>query len=601
MGPLGDILAVLNDHYRAETIAPLYAKWLRPIHAKEAAWLDAEAAALRQARPDLKAVDETVTVLALIYGYKDLFGRLMAGLPEPIAQTFAWLVWTGPLTLAELARRLGEKPFKLSRVTSFEAAARLPVDWRFFLVAMTHQGKREIATLWLPEPLRALLRPRLPEPKTAAGPHGGDRPVAAEYEFVEDDPAGFLARCLAFAAGGSIRFAERQRRLRQDTLRQFTRQIPCRDLFPSGPHAPDRVRATLTLLFLGLAELDATALMAADAEIQARGAMGAYRRGVDAFGLYALPYLGGRGAKVHAAGGCGAETAASVLSLLARLPEDQWVAWPDLLGFARRRGLRALAYRPVPPWPAVHVALQSAIAGDPRPQRLFVNQGNHDELVAVPLLQAHLFLLASLGLLAVVYDRPRHPRRRLPGRAWLTPYDGLRGLRLTAWGGALLHGKKAPILGKAPVPSAILDPNALIVTLAADDKTVRAYLVQVARPLGPHRFKLDFASFVRGARDPAGLDAAIALFRQTVCASPPPLWEAFFQEARTRVGAVQPEPDWLVFRASDDPHLLDALKDEPCLRRCVLRAESRRLLVRAADMAQVRDCLKKRGFLIMAG
>jgi len=594
-----DLLTILNDHYSPASIGALYAKWLRPIHQKEAIWLDEEVRQWRARRSDGQSANfDYIVILALIYSYKDLFLRLMEQLPDAVAGAFFWLAWGGEQTLPELERRLGRRLFAIEGGSAFEAARRIDVDWRFFFLDVKRKGRTYAASLWLPQAVRRLIRPYLQKPPGYWLEGSDTRPDAAFF-FAERDIASLLPRCLSFVARGGARFSRASRRLLSSALKKFHRDVRFPEFYPGDLERYGYVRGQLTLLFLAQAAVDRGGLED-DVKDQLNGLCAAYFRGSDAFGLNAMTHLRGRGVSQPAAGeGCGGETADTVRTVLENMPASGWVAIEDVLEFCRFRELRAPAYRPGPPWPDVFVGVQSAIDGETRPERVFISERNYDELVAVPLLKAHLFLLAGFGLLEVAYDRPRNPAYRLPGDAFLTPYDGLAHFRLTELGAAVLgRGETAALTGAAGGAPPILDEGALIVTLAADDPDLRAVLEQFARPLSRNRYKVDFTSFFKGARDKAAVQATIQMFRQLVCREPPSLWEDFFEAALIRVDPLSPEPGWQVFTLRNDPELLAAFQRDPVLRQLAVRAADLRVLIRPRDWGKVKKKLEERGYLI---
>jgi len=594
-----DLLATLDDYYRPETIGALYREWLAPIHKKEAAWLDEETAAWLTPPPGRATPAEPIVILALVYAYRDLFTRLRNALPPEVGQTFFWLVWHGPHTLDALAQRLGKMPFPLAEGPVSDQAQRVPVAWRFFFVETVCHGGRENIQLWFPESIRRLIRPHLEKPRGYDLEGASNSPETA-FTFRETEPGRFLARCLAFAASGSVRLNKNTRRLTLRSVRQFNRHVGCRPFFPQDAGKPAHFRANLILLFLAHAGVDAETMAAAEAERQWQNLMKAYFRGSDAFNLAVLSHLGGRGANLTRAKDCGAMTARSAQTLLRHLPDARWLSMEDLLDFLRFRDLPVRAFQPGPPWPSVFANLASTAPGDRRPRRLFVDGGNHESLVAVPLLQAHLFLLAGLGILEAAYDPPKHAKYRRPDAPWLTPYDGLRAVRLTEWGAAVLA---EDALARPPegASRARFEAHAFIVTLNNSDDRMDAFLKQMGRPLGSRQIAMDFDSFLQGLDNKNGLRSRIQLIRRTIAATPPVNWEAFFQTMTHRSESLVHDSDWLVFKIEDSPEgdlLTKLLAVETDLRPLVTFAEGRRVLVLPGDFPTLKKKLKRHGFLL---
>jgi hypothetical protein len=82
-----------------------------------------------------------------------------------------------------------------------------------------------------------------------------------------------------------------------------------------------------------------------------------------------------------------------------------------------------------------------------------------------------------------------------------------------------------------------------------------------------------------------------------VSATPPPIWEGFFERTLARIAPLNLESDYLVLKVSPDEEIRRLLASDPVLREIVLKVEGLRIAVRQCDLTKLAKRLEQFGYL----
>jgi len=278
-----------------------------------------------------------------------------------------------------------------------------------------------------------------------------------------------------------------------------------------------------------------------------------------------------------------------------KLPPGRWVTWENIRSYHRLREQMPTLFGADTRGLLARVTTQ----GDAWSDTAHVSELNAFELVGEPLLKGFAFLLAAFGLAEIVYDVPRHPTYRRPGKENLTPYDGLRHVRLTPLGEFALGRRKsfetaAALPARPPV---ILDESRLLVTCREPDKLTELALGQFMESLAPGRYQMTPKSFLNGCHSRQDIEARIHQFRRAISPTPPANWEAFFERTLNRVAPLAFEPDYVVLKVGADEEFRSLLASDPILRETILKVEGLRIAVRQGDLKKLVKRLAQLGHL----
>jgi hypothetical protein len=277
------------------------------------------------------------------------------------------------------------------------------------------------------------------------------------------------------------------------------------------------------------------------------------------------------------------------------IPTDLWVSCSNIETFHRLRELTPTVFE------TVSAPLHAKVVTEASSWRFTgLNTASVSwDLVSFPLLKGFAFFLAALGLAEIEYDLPSHPDYRTPGEAYLTPFDGLRLVRLTPMGAYVLGSAQSLEL-KCNLPArsmVALDPVRLMATCDQPDPLTGMALSKLFEEIAPGCHLLTAKSLLGGCKHRDDLEERIQIFRKSIAASPPPNWELFFAKIRSRIAPLSLETGYVVLKVAGDEDLRRLLASEPTLRELVLKVEGMRIAVQRADLKRLGKRLEHFGYL----
>jgi hypothetical protein len=291
----------------------------------------------------------------------------------------------------------------------------------------------------------------------------------------------------------------------------------------------------------------------------------------------------------------GAHAVKNLAMFFKRMPAENWVSWENIRSYHTLREERPGIFNQG----AGGLQAQATAVKDMWSSSLYVNDRNEFELVSEPLLKGFAFLLAAFGIAEIAYDSPTHTTYRRAKQGYLTPYDGLRFVRLTPLGEFVFRRRAHYELAAGPPTRSpvLLDESRLLATCRNADKLTDLALRQFMEPLTPGRYRMTPKSFLGGCGSREDIEERLRLFRRVVSATPPTIWEQFFERTLARIAPLSLEPDYLVLKVSDEDEVRRLLASDPVLREIVLKVEGLRIAVRQGDLKKLAKRLEQFGYL----
>jgi len=601
-----DVLSALIDQgYTKDVLARLYKMYLQPLFA------DRPASPFHNPKNPSKRV--LVDALRTVFSHRELFLALMDLLPEAAREAVRLVVWYGPHSVRQMTHLLGVNIMvKIQQSTGYASYyARAERETPFLLLMVDVNSSEQQypavfwrATLYLPIPIRFLLRTYLPAP-TLLQPTDETPATAFLYRQHAGSPAR-LVRAALFMGEGHLGRTTTGKPRKADLRRMQTYcEIP--ELFDDerGPYA--QVATELLIDTLDQAppvyapDTDGLALLCQVLDLTTEAHF--ERSLADQY----LSFLRRRDTVFDLEN---EQTARLVLmGLLSLLPPERWVSLDDLLRLIRYHAL------PVEPFDLYDARRYLTISEEssryPLPaeyRESFYYYGSDymtadlfDEAVTRPLLQGFLAHLAVLGLVDIAYDYPSRHALASGNKTYLTLFDGVRFVWLNPLGAylaGLAETYEAPAESARPETIVTLNPDYLILTLEGDDKIKEMIAEEVGKKLGPGRYTVDYASFLRGCASRSDVQEKVERFRRHLCDDLPDRWAAFFGEVVRKVNPLLLQPDVQVFKLDGDAALIRLFARDPVLQKYARKAEDHHVLVEARHLAQVRKRLEQFGYLM---
>ncbi|MCB0852001.1 MAG: hypothetical protein KDD63_07270, partial [Bacteroidetes bacterium] len=227
--------------------------------------------------------------------------------------------------------------------------------------------------------------------------------------------------------------------------------------------------------------------------------------------------------------------------------------------------------------------------------RIFPNWD--EKLIQWPALKAAMFLMASWGLIDLIYEEPD---LSIISETADSPYDGIKAVKLNDLGAYVLgltQTYESQI--KAPFTLELAEDSLSILLTDGDLDRAAMAIASFAKPLGNKRFYTDSELFLGDCKTPIDLDHKINIFKSIFSQELPSKWDEFFNDISQKVNPIEEESDFAVFRVDhNNQALLQLIARDTELKRLCLKAEGFLILIAKKDINKFRKRLQTFGYLL---
>jgi hypothetical protein len=115
--------------------------------------------------------------------------------------------------------------------------------------------------------------------------------------------------------------------------------------------------------------------------------------------------------------------------------------------------------------------------------------------------------------------------------------------------------------------------------------------------MGPERYKINEASFIRGCSNPLELHSRIERFKKLIDPNPSERWISFFETLEQRAMLFSSGEEVVLYAFPDDPAIRKMFTSEPAFSRILIRAEGNRIVIRKKDQKLFARLLTEHGYL----
>ena len=232
-------------------------------------------------------------------------------------------------------------------------------------------------------------------------------------------------------------------------------------------------------------------------------------------------------------------------------------------------------------------------------ERVYIRRDNYKEVLIAPFLKTMFFLFASFGLVDIAYDVPKNPTHQERDKAYLSPFDALRYVRLTPLGAyaiglqgtyeTSIHEENANVL---------LDEKRLILTIEGQDPLKQMILEKMADKLSNTCYKVTYQSFLKECANKKDIAQKIKIFRQLVSETPPPVWQDFLQDVQSKINPLTRRQTMSVFSLPENKELIALFARDEVLKKHVFKAEGFHILIEQKNISKVKKRLEEFGYFI---
>jgi len=284
-----------------------------------------------------------------------------------------------------------------------------------------------------------------------------------------------------------------------------------------------------------------------------------------------------------------------LFTLLQQLPPGQWVTADNLRSYALYRELPLELVRD-------YVAQNNVyFESDDRygKTKNYLHRVHYRALLTEPLLRGTFYLFATFGLVDLAYNSPANPEGEKFKKTYISVFDGLQAVRLTALGAyvcGLTQTYTAPVTHDEKI---VLDEQRLFISYTGTNQPLLTILEKVARKAGEHLFKVDYESLLGDCHTSQEVTAKLNMFKQLFSANPPPIWQEFFAAIQARnVSLPALNVNYQIFELPDNKELVRLVANDPFLKKHIIKAEMYHVIIPRTSISKVKNYLKKFGFLI---
>lgn len=223
---------------------------------------------------------------------------------------------------------------------------------------------------------------------------------------------------------------------------------------------------------------------------------------------------------------------------------------------------------------------------------------DYTEYVIEPFVKSLLFLLGTLGLFEIYYEKPKNCESLYMKSNYLTKFDGLKFVKLTDLGKFILGKTDDYTLEKKYEEEKVfLDEKQLLVTVIGDSPTKRIFFDRISKKIGENLYKINSATFKKGLVTKEDLLERIEKFKENVDGVEiPNNWKEFFDEYIRKFDSIKVVSNYTVFKLPEDKELIDLVLNNSKIRELVLKAEDYHLLVDDKNIEKFKKLLGETGY-----
>lgn len=223
---------------------------------------------------------------------------------------------------------------------------------------------------------------------------------------------------------------------------------------------------------------------------------------------------------------------------------------------------------------------------------------NRVDAVTWPLFSAVSLALAALGLVEIAYTEPYNHRYHAGSHKYLSPYEGVQAVRLTALG--VYAFGQTDVLEKPELESVAPElhfaEDRMLVQTEQIDAITEAVLRDYMEQIGPGLFKMTRASFLKGCQTTGEVAAHIRQFRQRIPDELPPVWNEFFDRLAAEPAVLKRASNLVVYQLPESAEIRNAFVQDPILREHAIKVGGWRVAITKDALPAIEKRLHALGF-----
>lgn len=284
---------------------------------------------------------------------------------------------------------------------------------------------------------------------------------------------------------------------------------------------------------------------------------------------------------------------ATISKILSEFPDDGFVSIDNVI--------KSILYRDE----FIEIIdLESAFA------TLYINEANYERTkivgydkylayVVEPFIKSVFFILASLGVLEICYEKPSSANSLYLKNGYLSKYDGIKYAKFTELGRYVFNRvstydfKVLEDEGKV-----VLDEDRLIVTILGESPLRIMTLEKLGNKIAPNKFKISEETLTKGLENLSEIHGKIQEFKEKITNDLPTNWNRFFGEIIEKTELITHVPDYKVLKLKNDKELLSAITKDKRFKSLILKGEDLHIMVKKENLDEVSGLFKEYGYFV---
>ncbi|MGM0431933.1 MAG: hypothetical protein ACQEQU_04400 [Spirochaetota bacterium] len=288
-------------------------------------------------------------------------------------------------------------------------------------------------------------------------------------------------------------------------------------------------------------------------------------------------------------------------AILHLLPQDGFIPLDEII--------RHLGYQKTIPRP-LSCGRRS---GDYRIRGVFTSYGIYEqkinpteilyyETITRPYTALLMTILHLLGFVDLAYTPEVDSKIHLPGKNYLSRYDGVSACRLSSYG-AYFIGKDEEFNGitsSSPNPIIRLDDRELVIRVEHPNTTTAVLLKRFAEQVGVSLYTVRTDTFLEGCYSSEELSEKIEQFKKLTSQQLPARWQRFFSELESSANTLHPDttPYIIYHLDAEDLKTREIFTQDEYLKSVCIRATGPRIIIPRKEYKKVSLTCRGYGILI---
>lgn len=241
---------------------------------------------------------------------------------------------------------------------------------------------------------------------------------------------------------------------------------------------------------------------------------------------------------------------------------------------------------------------------------LYINEANYERTkiigyekyrayVIEPFIKSVLFILATLGVLEISYDKPSSANSLYLKNGYLSKYDGIKYVKLTELGEYVLDRKDEYEFEVVKEESkVILEDDRLIVTLLGESPLKTMFLEKIGIKIASNKFKISEESILKNVENIGEIKKVLQEFKEKISNDLPENWKHFFNTLSEKNELITYVPEYKVLKLKNNKELLSAITSDKRFKPLILKGEDLHIIVKSENLDKVSCLFEEYGYFL---